>query len=246
MRAIILTAGLGTRMLPATEIINKNLLPILNNPMILYSIEFLKDTLGIIEILIVTSPKDKETFEKFLGDGSRCGVRISYDVQEKATGIASAIAIGQDFIPKDEKFVVLLGDNIFLNDEKKKIEIPEDDSIVIFTYEVKDPERFGVVVYDDNHNPITIEEKPKNPKSNSAVTGLYVYPYEAFDIIKTLKPGARGEYEVTDLNNYFLQNKRCHTVDTKTFCNFWIDAGTPQSILEVSNYVFNSRGEHTL
>lgn len=240
MKAIILTAGKGTRMLPMTEIINKNLIPILNKPMIMYSIEFLKDTMGISDILIVTSPNDLDTFKKFFGKGERCGVNLSFKVQEKATGIASAISIGEDYIPNGEKFVVLLGDNIFLNNNGSKIELPSDDSIVIFTYEVKDPERFGVVVYDENHNPINIEEKPKIPKSNSAVTGLYVFPHEAFEVIKTLKPSARGEYEVTDLNNYFLEKRRCHTFPTNVFCDYWIDAGTPASILEVSNYIYNN------
>lgn len=240
MKAIILTAGKGTRMLPMTEIINKNLIPILNKPMIMYSLEFLKETMGISEVLIVVSPKDLEIFEKFFGDGSRCGVRLSFKIQENATGIASAIAMGEDFIPKGEKFVVLLGDNIFLSSTQEILKLPEGDDAVIFAHEVKDPKRFGVVVYDENHNPVDIEEKPENPKSNSVVTGLYVYPYRAFEIIKTLSPSPRGEYEVTDLNNYFLHKKECHSISVDTFCDFWIDAGTPESILEVSNYIFQN------
>lgn len=240
MKAIILTAGRGTRMLPMTEIINKNLIPILNKPMIMYSIEFLKGAMGISDILIVTSPNDLETFQKFFGDGERCGVNLSFKVQEKATGIASAISIGDGFIEKGERFVVLLGDNIFLPKNDEVIKLPVDDSIVIYTHEVNDPKRFGVVVYDENHNPIDIEEKPENPKSNSIATGLYVYPYSAFEVIKTLTPSARGEYEVTDLNNYFLHKKECHSIPVDTFCDFWIDAGTPESILEVSNYIFQN------
>lgn len=240
MKAIILTAGKGTRMLPMTEIINKNLIPILNKPMIMYSIEFLKDTLGISDILIVTSPNDLDTFKKFFGDGERCGVSLSFMVQEKATGIASAISIGEDYIPNGEKFVVLLGDNIFLSSTKDILKLPEDDNVVIFTHEVKDPKRFGVVVYDENNNPIDIEEKPENPKSNYIATGLYVYPYRAFEIIKTLTPSARGEYEVTDLNNYFLHKKECHAISVNSFCGFWADAGTPESILEVSNYIYKN------
>lgn len=246
MKAIILTAGKGTRMLPATEIINKNLIPILNKPMIMYSIEFLKETLGINEILIITSPKDLETFEKFFGNGERCGVKLSFTIQEKATGIASAIAVGESFIPEGEKFVVLLGDNIFLSNTNEILKLPEDDNVVIFTHEVSNPKRFGVVVYDENKNPIDIEEKPENPKSNSIATGLYVYPYRAFDAIKSLAPSARGEYEVTDLNNYFLHKKECHAIAVNSFCDFWADAGTPESILEVSNYIFNSRSKHTI
>lgn len=239
MRAIILTAGLGTRMLPATEVINKNLLPILNRPMILFSIEFLRKSFNITEILIISNTRDVGDFAKLLKDGSDYKVNITYMVQKHPTGIASAIGLGKSFIPKDEKFVVLLGDNIFLSNSNKKIKYKLDAKATIFTHEVENPKRFGVVVFDKNKKPFYIEEKPKNPKSNHIVTGLYLYPYKAFDVIKKLKPSKRGEYEVTDLNNYFLKNKLCNSIASNTFCDFWIDAGTPESLLEISNYIHN-------
>jgi len=241
MRGIILTAGLGTRMLPATEIINKNLLPILHRPMILFSIDLLKRNFDITEILIISSPRDLGDFARFLKDGSEYKVKITYMVQNKPTGIASAIGLGENFIPKGEKFVVLLGDNIFLNNSVKKIKYVKDKKATIFTYAVKNPEHFGVVVFGKNKKPLIIEEKPKNPKSNCIVTGLYVYPYEAFGVIKKLKPSKRGEYEVTDLNNYFLKNKLCNSIPTTTFCNFWVDAGTPEALLEIGNFIINNR-----
>ena len=241
MRGIILTAGAGTRLAPATEVLNKNLLPILNCPMIVFSIEMLRDTFGITDILIVSNPRDIGDFAKFLKDGSHYKVNLTYKVQSVQTGIASAIGIAENFVPKNEKFLVLLGDNIFLTNTAKKIKFGKDNDSVIFTQTVPDPERFGVLVSDKSGKPISIEEKPKAPKSNSIVTGLYVYPYSAFAAIKKLKPSARGEYEVTDLNNFFLKKKQCRVIENSTFCDFWADVGTPDSLFEAGSHIMSKR-----
>ena len=236
MRGIILAGGHGTRLRPATQIYNKHLVPILNNPMILYPLATLKK-LGIKDILIITGGDAVGGFADFLGDGSEYGVNLTYKVQKEAGGIAQALGLAEDFAKNSEDVAVVLGDNIFDN---KSIIVPanyEKNRAVLFGKEVNDPERFGVMEVTKDGKVINIEEKPKNPKSNIAVTGLYIYPRDVFDIVKTLKPSGRGELEITDVNNYYIKNNRCLFVNLE---GFWHDAGTPSSLFEVVKWVYEN------
>lgn len=226
MKGIILAGGRGTRLLPATKIMNKHLIPILNNPMILYPLETLK-SFGIKDILIVSGGEHIGGFADFLGDGSEYGVNLTYKVQSEAGGIAQALGLAKDFA-HDEPILIILGDNIFDNKQFENV-ICDFDNAKLFLKEVEDPQRFGVATLDQFGKIDGIEEKPKEPKSNLVVTGLYYYPNDVFEIIKTLKPSNRGELEITDVNNFYVRTWRC---DSFLLTDFWSDAGTPESLLK--------------
>ncbi len=237
MKGIILAAGKGTRMLPATSVVNKNLIPILNIPLITYSVEALV-ALGVDKIMIVASKNDLGPIASYLGDGSDFGVNFNYSIQKEQKGISHAILVARDFIRENENFAVCLADNIFDADFIKNnfgnILSKNDGNTHIFAKKVDDPKRFGVAVI-ENDKVTGVEEKPQNPKSDLAVTGLYIFPQSVFGIIDTLKPSARGEYEVTDAILDYVNNGLCthHILD-----GFWSDAGTPESLLAVANHMF--------
>lgn len=243
MKGIILAGGNGTRLAPLTNVISKQLLPVYDKPMICYPLATLIN-IGIEEILIISTPQDTPNIEKFLGDGSSYGIKLSYKVQENASGIAEAFLIGEDFIQNDN-VCLILGDNIFHGSEvrqenlQNKINQIENKEIggLVFAYNVSDPERYGVVEYDVNKDrAISIEEKPKQPKSNLAVTGLYIYNNSVVEITKNLKPSDRGELEITDVNNAYLQKNELSVVRLRRGFA-WLDAGTPDSLLDSSNFI---------
>lgn len=234
MKGIILAGGKGTRLLPATRVVNKHMIPILNNPMITYPLETLK-SIGVTDIMIVTGGNHIGAIAEFLGDGSNYGVELTYRVQKEAGGIAQAMYLAKDFVGQD-RVAVILGDNIFGPIWEDYI-ASSGEIANIFVKEVSDPQRFGV--YADGR----IEEKPSSPKSNMAVTGLYIYPMGAFDVIKTLKPSARGELEITDVNNYFIDNGAL--IATKVNC-FWSDAGTTDSLKEVIDWAYRQNKKNVL
>jgi glucose-1-phosphate thymidylyltransferase len=228
VKGAILAGGTGTRLKPLTEVTNKHLLPIFDQPMIVHPLNILKQ-IGINDICIVTGGEYMADFMRFLGSGVRFEVKLTYKIQDNPLGIAHALLQTEDFFKK-EKVVAILGDNIF-----EKVEVPkeafEDDFAYIFLKEIKNPQRFGVAVFDENGNIIEIEEKPKLPKSNFAVTGLYIYPNDVFDFIKTLKPSARGELEITDVNNWYLKQGRLKAIKLK---GYWSDAGSFTSWLKAN------------
>ena len=242
MKGIILAGGSGTRLAPLTNVISKQLLPVYDKPMICYPLSTLI-SLNIKEILIISTPHDIKNIENFLGDGSDYGLKLEYASQAKPNGIAEAFLIGENFIG-NENVCLILGDNIFYGSE-----ISEDylkDSInnigsecgaYVFAYHVSDPERYGVVEFaKDQEIAISIEEKPKNPKSNWAVTGLYFYDNNVVKFTKALKPSARGELEITDLNQIYLSQNKLGVIKLKRGFA-WLDAGTPDSLLEASNFI---------
>lgn len=232
MKGVILAGGKGTRLRPLTNVTNKHLLPVYNKPMIEYPLNTLKD-LGITNILIVTGGEHLGSFAEYLEDGKKFGVNISFRVQSEAGGIAHALALAEDFVG-DNKVAVILGDNIIdSSDLKSKITEAKEDAL-IFAKQVKDPERFGVVGYDKDGKVKNIVEKPVKPESNDAVIGLYIYPSDVFDIIKTLKPSYRNELEITDVNSRYLKDGR---LGVCKFEGFWSDAGTFDSLLKSSNWV---------
>jgi len=233
IKGIILAGGKGTRLLPATRVTNKHLLPIVNNPMILYPIETLK-TLGITNILIVSGGNHIGAFADFLGDGSGFGVDLTYRVQKDAGGVAHALGVAKDFAEGADSICVILGDNIFENNSIKIPSKRKKSHAVIFGKEVADPERFGVLCANKDGMVTKIEEKPKKPLSNVAVTGLYIYPTNVFDVIKTLKPSKRGELEITDVNNHYIKRNRCLVQRIE---GFWSDAGTPESLARTTQWV---------
>jgi glucose-1-phosphate thymidylyltransferase len=233
MKGIILCGGKGTRLYPLTSQINKHLLAIYNKPMVLYPLETLK-SFGIKDILIVSGGEYIGGFTEFLGDGSRFGVNLTYRVQEQAGGIAEALGLAKDF-SSNEGIFVILGDNIFDNSQLTQIaenKYFQADTAYVFIKEVSDPQRFGVPVF-ENQEIIEIEEKPKEPKSSFAVTGLYYYPNEVFDIIPTLKPSGRGELEITEVNNWFINHNRLKYIELD---GYWSDAGTFDSLLSTANW----------
>ncbi len=237
MKGIILAAGAGSRLYPASLPISKILLPVYDKPMIYYPITTLL-LAGIKDILIITSPYDIENFKKVLGDGSHIGVKISYAVQEIPRGIAESFLIAQDFI-QNSPVALVLGDNIFhgfgFSSMLKEVG-KRDKGATVFGYQVQDPERFGVVEFDSNNKAISIEEKPKNPRSNYAVTGLYFYDDKVVEYAKSLKPSKRGELEITDLNKIYLENNSL-TVEILGRGFAWLDTGTFESLLQAANFV---------
>lgn len=237
MKGIILAGGSGTRLYPLTNIISKQLLPVYDKPMIDYPLSTLM-LFGIREILIISTPQDTPNIEKFFGNGSKYGLKLSYKVQDEPKGIAEAFILGADFIGKDD-VCLILGDNIFyMGDQIKKINeaIKTDGNATVFGFHVADPQRFGVVEFDKDGKVLSIEEKPKEPKSNYAVVGLYFYPNDVVEKASNLKPSKRGELEITDLNNLYLDEGRLEVVTLKRG-NAWLDAGTPQSLLDAANFI---------
>ena len=236
MKGIVLAGGSGTRLYPITMGISKQLMPIYDKPMIYYPLSTLM-LAGIKDILIITTPEDQEQFKRLLKDGSQWGCSINYAKQEVPNGLAQAFVIGADFIGEDSVALVL-GDNIFygsgFGDLLRKS--AEQTGATIFAYPVSDPERYGVVEFDDNFNAISIEEKPEQPKSNYAVPGLYFYSNEVVEIAKNIQPSHRGEYEITTVNDIFLQNKKLKVaVLDRGFA--WLDTGTFDSLNDASEYV---------
>ncbi len=240
MKGIVLAGGTGSRLYPSTIGISKQLLPIYDKPMIYYPISVLM-LAGIKDILIITTPKDSAIFKNLLGSGKQFGVKFSYAVQPKPEGIAQSFIIGENFIGKDS-VALILGDNIFygsgfshsLKKAAKRAEAGEGGTI--FGYYVKDPERFGVIEFSPDGQVISIEEKPEKPKSNFAVTGLYFYDNHAIEYAKSLKPSARGELEITDINKIYLKNNKLHTeLLGRGFA--WLDTGTHKSLLQAGQFV---------
>lgn len=240
MKGIILAGGSGTRLYPLTLVTSKQLLPIYDKPMIYYPLSVLM-LAGIKDILIISTPNDLPRFEALLGDGSHFGIHLSYKVQPSPDGLAQAFILGEEFIGEDA-CAMILGDNIFYGDGltkhlKNSVKRAEKDNIAtIYGYYVRDPERFGVVEFDKDNNVISIEEKPKVPKSNYAVTGLYFYPKGVSALAKQVKPSARGELEITALNNMYLERGDVHvTLLGRGYS--WLDTGTMESLNDASNFV---------
>ncbi len=240
MKGIILAGGSGTRLYPLTKGVSKQLLPIYDKPMIYYPLSVLMLS-NIQDILIITTPEDVAGFKRLLGDGSNFGVRISYAEQPSPDGLAQAFLIGEDFIGEDDVCLVL-GDNIFYGQHFSQMlhqaveNIEKDKKATIFGYYVKDPERYGVVEFDEKGNVISLEEKPKKPKSNYAVVGLYFYPNKVIDIAKKIKPSERGELEITSVNQEFLKSNNLKVqLLGRGFA--WLDTGTHDSLMEASNFV---------
>ena len=240
MKGIILAGGSGTRLYPLTLVTSKQLLPIYDKPMIYYPLSVLMMA-GIRDILIISTPEDTPRMEQLLGDGSKFGINLSYKVQPSPDGLAQAFILGEAFIGGDA-CAMILGDNIFhgaglikhLFNSANRAE--QEDMATIYGYYVNDPERFGIVELDENYNAISIEEKPKKPKSNYCVTGLYFYPKGVSEIAKTLKPSERGELEITSLNNVYLKEKRLH-VTTLGRGYSWLDTGTHESLIDAGEYI---------
>ncbi len=240
MKGIILAGGSGTRLYPATLTVCKQLLPVYDKPMIYYPLSILM-LAGIRDILIISTPQDTPRFEALLKDGSQYGIKLSYKVQPKPEGIAQAFIIGEDFIEGDD-VCLILGDNIFYGHglpellKKAMNTVKEEKKSVIFAYYVKDPERYGIVEFDENGNVLSIEEKPKKPKSHYAVVGLYFYTSEVVHIAKSIKPSYRGELEITDVNKEYLARGKLK-VELLGRGFAWLDAGTHDSLLEASLFI---------
>lgn len=238
MKGIILAGGSGTRLYPLTEVTSKQLLPVYDKPMIFYPLSTLM-LAGIRDILIISTPRDLPNFEKLLGDGSEYGIRLSYKIQEKPNGLAEAFIIGEEFIGKDS-VAMILGDNIFYGNGlslnlKKAVDFTEHGAAV-FGYYVDDPERFGIVEFNDKGEAVSIEEKPEHPKSNYCVTGLYFYDNSVVKYAKSLKPSKRGELEITDLNRIYLEDGRLNVI-TLGRGYAWLDTGTVDALSDATEFV---------
>jgi len=239
MKGIILAGGSGTRLYPITNIITKQLLPIYNKPMIYYPLSTLM-LAGIREILIISTPEDILKFENLLGSGDKFGISLSYKIQPNPKGIAEAFLIGENFIGEDD-VCLILGDNVFYGNPLPQLlknvlkNVEEGDFSVIFGYQVNDPERYGVIEFNENNHVISIEEKPKNPKSTYAAVGLYFYKNDVIQVAKNITPSSRGELEITDVNlKYLLQNRlKAQVFDSI----FWLDTGTHDALVEASNFI---------
>lgn len=237
MKGIILAGGKGSRLYPMTKAVSKPIIPIYDKPMVYYPLTVLLKA-GIREIMLITAPDDVESYRRLLGDGSQFGVRIEYGIQYVARGIADAFLIAEDFIGND-RCCLVLGDNLFNGaqlDELLSRAVARNEGATIFGYPVKDPRAFGVVEFDQEGNVLSIEEKPQNPKSRYAVPGLYFYDENAVALAKTLKPSARGELEITGLNEEYLKCGKLH-VELMTRGMAWLDTGTPSGMLNAAQYV---------
>lgn len=236
MKGIILAGGSGSRLWPITKAISKQLMPIYDKPMVYYPLTTLMQA-GINDILIITTPEDQAQFQRLLGDGSQWGVSLSYAAQPSPDGLAQAFIIGEEFIG-DDKVALVLGDNIFHGaalDESLK-QCTDPDGGVVFAYRVSDPERYGVVEFDIDNNAVSIEEKPEQPKSNFAVVGLYFYDNDVVEIAKTIQPSARGELEITTINEEYLKRGKLK-VTTLDDGDVWLDTGTIDSLSDATDYV---------
>ena len=240
MKGIILAGGLGSRLYPATKVISKQLLPVYDKPMIYYPLSLLMMS-KIRDILIISTPQDIHLYQRLLGNGSSIGIKLTYIEQPKPEGLAQAFILGRDFIG-NKSVCLVLGDNIFYGQgfsfliQAAMERATQEQKATIFGYYVKDPQRYGVVLFDDKKEVIEIQEKPLNPKSNFAVIGLYFFPNKVIEIAKKIKPSERGELEITEVNNYFLKEKslKVELMD-KEFV--WLDTGTQDSLLEASNFI---------
>ena len=236
-KGIILAGGSGTRLYPLTLAISKQIMPVYDKHIIYYPLYVLMEA-GIREVLIITTPRDNETFKELLGDGSKWGMHLEYKIQEKPNGLAEAFIIGEDFIGEDN-VAMILGDNLFYGEKLKEVLKRADErenESTIFGYKVKDPRRYGVIEIDEEGNAVSIEEKPKEPKSNYAVPGLYLYTNDVIKIAKTIKPSERGELEITTINEEYMKQKKLK-VEKLGRGMAWFDTGTHDALLETASFV---------
>lgn len=240
MKGIVLAGGSGTRLYPSTIAFSKQLLPVYGKPLVYYPLSVLM-LAGIREVLIISTPDDQPLFQKLLGDGSRFGMKLSYIAQPSPDGIAQAFVLGREFIGDDD-VCLILGDNIFYGQSFGKIltrvveKVAREQNAIVFSYYVKDPERYGVIEFDDQLRAISIEEKPKEPKSNFAVVGLYFYPNDVVDVVTEIKPSARGELEITSVNSRYLEQGRLQ-VEPLGRGFAWLDTGTYESLFEAGAFI---------